>query len=71
MSANLLPWQQRVVEEQAALSERLQKLDYFLNNRFHRESLTKPDLKLLQEQSSAMHRYHAILELRIARFKPQ
>ena len=71
MSANLLPWQQRVVEERAALSDRLQKLDCFLNDRFLRESVTERDLKLLQEQSSCMHKYHAILVLRIARFEAQ
>jgi hypothetical protein len=59
------PWQQRVVDEQTALADRLVKLENFIGTLLF-NSLTEADQKLLLAQKEAMTVYWDILSARIA-----
>ena len=61
------PYQQRVVDEQAELNEKLVKLIQFTTTLKYRE-LTHRDRELLVEQQGAMAAYNSILADRIAGF---
>lgn len=66
----LAAWQMRVVEEQQALSKKIQALMAF----FHTENferLDKEDKKLLTDQAGHMTNYSHTLLRRIERFKPE
>jgi hypothetical protein len=66
----LLPYQQRVVEEKAALDEKLALLMKFFDTKTYKD-LPDRDAVLLRDQHEAMERYGTMLELRIARFKSE
>lgn len=60
-------YQTRVIEERAALDEKLEKLDAFVaSDAFH--DLQEADRVDLMDQRTAMYSYAAILSRRIARF---
>lgn len=64
----LADWQQRVVEEQQTVSQKIQKAHAFFNTeKFH--NLDKIDQKLLTEQVGHMVNYSHTLLKRIERFK--
>lgn len=63
----LEPHQQRVVEEQAALQEKLVKLDEFMDTQIF-SGLELEDQKLLILQREYMANYNEILCARIERF---
>lgn len=64
----LQDWQQRVVDELAALDEKGQKLGLFLiSDTF--KSLPFEDKRLLQEQAAAIRQYASVLRQRTARFQ--
>jgi hypothetical protein len=63
----MLPYQQRVVEEKAALDDKLVKLNAFLfTEPFN--SLEREDKILLVEQFGHMQAYSVALAKRVARF---
>ena len=61
------PWQQRVVEERGELSDRIVKLNLFLNGESV-SALPHEDYLLLTNQYAVMVLYHDVLDRRIARF---
>ena len=63
----LPPHQQRVIEEQKELLERLAKLRCFLETEFFK-TLSEEDQKDLEDQDSAMLEYYDILTKRISKF---
>lgn len=63
----MLPYQERVVEEYSALSEKATTLYSFLATKFY-EKLEPEDQHLLRMQYYSMMVYVGILEKRIARF---
>ena len=62
------PHEQRVVDEKAELSERLEKLNDFISSSPIFEGLPEKDQSLLVSQKFAMSEYEAILTERISRF---
>lgn len=64
------PHEQRVIEEQAELDARLEKLSKFLDGETYQE-LDRVDQALLTAQAHAMQAVNVILCLRIARFKQE
>lgn len=67
MSTELLPYQQRVVEELEELKTKIESLTVFTTTRTFAE-LSASDRNLLSTQLSAMKTYGYVLELRIAKF---
>lgn len=67
MSAALLPHQQRVVAEQAALSDNIQKLTAFLAGD-KVQGVPAAEYGRLRRQLTAMEQYDSILLERIAAF---
>jgi hypothetical protein len=70
MSEDRVPYkafQQRVVDENTELEEKLTKLTAFLEGQVF-ATLDKEDQVLLQAQWTAMHEYWRVLGLRIRRF---
>lgn len=67
MSTELLPYQQRVVEELEDLKIKIENLTVFTTTRTFAE-LSASDRNLLSTQLSAMKTYGYVLELRIAKF---
>lgn len=67
--SELPAFQQRVVDEEAELSDKLNKLGAFIHGEIF-SGLPEEDRRLLQEQDDHMRRYVAVLRLRIARFMP-
>ena len=65
------PWQERVIEEQAALKERLKKLNTFLDDSVKVESIRRVDHSLLKRQRAAMTEYLTVLDIRILWFNPE
>lgn len=67
MEKELLPHQQRVVEEKNELNEKLEKLRSFLDSDIYKtlDSVDKVDLKM---QYNAMITYYHVLSRRILRF---
>jgi hypothetical protein len=61
------PHQERVVEEEKALSEKLNKLGEFIHGSVF-SSLPAEDQTLLQEQDDHMRAYAHVLRKRIERF---
>jgi len=64
---NLQPHQQRVVEEEAELAERLKKLSLFFTTEVYAKLAVEEQLRLRRQQS-AMAEYLAILQDRIVAF---
>lgn len=64
----LLPHQQRVVEEQKELQTKIDKLGLFINSEKFNE-LSGTDQMYLNWQLDPMMKYAAILQLRIENFK--
>lgn len=60
--------EQRVVEEEAGLSEKLNKLGEFIHGEVFK-TLPDEDQLLLQEQDDHMRAYAHVLRKRIERFK--
>lgn len=67
----LLPHQQRVVEEAQELESKLAKLDAFMEDERKFWSLSARERGFLQYQGSAMRNYLWVLKERIAFFKEQ
>lgn len=67
MASPLQPFQQRVVDEQKDLAEKIVKLQTFTNTSVF-TLLPSPDKDLLQRQLACMKEYYNILSFRIARF---
>lgn len=67
MSTELLPYQQRVVEELEDLKIKIGNLTVFTTTRTFAE-LSASERNLLCTQLSAMKTYGYVLELRIAKF---
>lgn len=67
MSKELLPYQQRVVEELEDLKIKIGNLTVFTTTRTFAE-LSTSERNLLSTQLSAMKTYGYVLELRIAKF---
>lgn len=67
MSTELLPYQQRVVEELEDLKIKIGNLTVFTTTRTFAE-LSSSERNLLSTQLSAMKTYGYVLELRIAKF---
>lgn len=67
MSKELLPYQQRVVEELEDLKTKIESLTVFTTTRTFAE-LSTSERNLLSTQLSAMKTYGYVLELRIAKF---
>lgn len=66
--AGLQPHEQRVVEERAALMERIDKLRAFIDSSPHFVTLDPADKDLLREQLVHMEGYAHVLAERIGRF---
>lgn len=64
VSSNLAPWQQRVLDELAQLTERLDKLATYLQSDSYSQ-LSEEDQRLLSDQAEVMVAYQAILQARI------
>ncbi len=62
------PHEQRVVDEQKELSEKLTKLQVFIASSPIFKELDERDQELLEEQQLAMLDYQEILDERISRF---
>jgi len=62
------PYEQRVVEEQEALTDKIYKLKVFMNGSLF-EGLDVADKGLLCQQVDLMEQYEKVLLYRIARFK--
>lgn len=60
------PWQERVIEERAELTDKLLRLKLMLAN--PREDIDPKELELLTQQAVAMQRYQDVLTLRIYRW---
>ena len=67
MSKELLPYQQRVVDELEDLKTKIESLTVFTTTRTFAE-LSTSERNLLSTQLSAMKTYGYVLELRIAKF---
>lgn len=67
MSKELLPYQQRVVDELEDLKIKIESLTVFTTTRTFAE-LSTSERNLLSTQLSAMKTYGYVLELRIAKF---
>lgn len=67
MNTELLPYQQRVVEELEDLKIKIGNLTVFTTTRTFAE-LSASERNLLSTQLSAMKTYGYVLELRIAKF---
>lgn len=67
MSTELLPYQQRVVEELEDLKTKIESLTVFTTTRTFAE-LSTSERNLLSIQLSAMKTYGYVLELRIEKF---
>lgn len=67
MTKELLPYQQRVIEERAQLDERLHKLNTFLIAP-NRPPISDEEYTRLEMQASAMTLYSHILRQRIEAF---
>lgn len=65
----MTPHEQRVIDEKAALDEKIAKLAAFFPTTIY-DSLCRRDQDLMREQYSAMMNYSDILGNRIARFRP-
>lgn len=63
----MAPHQQRVVDEQVALDEKLTKLLVFIGTPLY-HSLEEPEQKRLQRQLRYMQQYSEVLAERIAAF---
>lgn len=61
-------YQQRVMDEQQELAERLDKLGVFIDTNSAFERLDVEDQSLLRQQRTAMSSYNEILTKRIQRF---
>lgn len=70
MANELLPWQQRVVDEKCELDAKREKLEAFIPTREF-GMLNKYDKELLLSQRSIMAAYSIVLSLRIARMNDQ
>ena len=68
MSKELLPHQQRVVDEQTELEGKLKALREFIRNNPVFDTLPSEDRTLLKTQMDLMSAYSNVLGLRIARF---
>lgn len=66
----LAPYQQRVVEEKAALDDKLAKLLAFFDTPTYQEALATEERLLLIAQHTHMRAYSDTLGTRIARFHP-
>lgn len=64
----MLDWQQRVVDEYDALSEKMLKLVEFIFEKQTFEALPVTEQTLLRAQLAVMSAYSSILELRMRRF---
>lgn len=64
----MLPHQQRVVDEQVELSDKLVKLSAFISGGPVFTTLPARDQDLLRRQRDCMTEYHEILEARIGAF---
>ena len=65
----MMNWQQCLIDERAALADKLGKLNIFLAGLDDDLRGLKPrDIALLQEQSAAMTHYLETLDRRIGRF---
>ena len=64
-------WQQRVVDEKAALDEKLKALNAFLDKNVESTKLPKGVRVLLIKQSATMKRYSDILAERINLFQAE
>lgn len=71
MASQYQPYQQRVIDEQSDLEEKITKLSKFIGTDYACSELDTFDLKLLSLQLSAMDKYNDILKLRISRFGEQ
>lgn len=60
-------FQQRVVDEEVELTDKLTKLDAFLGGKIFM-GLPEEDRRLLSEQANHMRCYAVVLQQRIARF---
>lgn len=65
----MIEWQQRVVDEKAALDEKLKALNAFVEKSPESMKLSKGQRTLLTRQSATMKRYSDILGERIALFE--
>lgn len=65
MSSDLKEWQKRVIFEQSALQEKIEKLQMFI----HTTPITREDGNLLRDQLYYMNNYNSILKIRISKFK--
>lgn len=65
----LLPHQQRVVDECKVLNDKIVALSIFIDTNPVFSTLSKEDRLLLQAQLNAMTAYLTILDLRIERFQ--
>lgn len=61
-------YQQRVIEERDALSEKLGKLSVWLNGKAFRDTVPKDEQFRLRVQADVMRAYLLILDERIAHF---
>lgn len=68
-SIEMQGYEQRVVDEQTELNEKLVKLIQFTTTATYRK-LTVEEMGLLEEQQHAMTHYNQILSKRIAKFLP-
>lgn len=67
-TAELADWQQRVVDEKAALDEKIGKLEAFIDGGAYKEALYWVQRSLLAEQLSHMRAYADVLQQRIQYF---
>lgn len=68
MTKELLPHQQRVVDEQTELEVKLKGLREFIRNNPVFDTLPSEDKTLMKTQMDLMSAYSNVLGLRIARF---
>ena len=68
--SNLLPWQDRVIEEHADLAQKIVRLANFMTTDDFR-LLGESPRNLLHSQLNVMNTYLSILESRIDRFVPE
>jgi hypothetical protein len=62
----VLPYKQRLIEEQKQLQERIDKLSTFLDNDNWFNVVTVESFRLLRIQLQAMNTYNEILIIRLA-----
>ena len=61
-------WQQRVVEEKAALDMKIQRLEEFMDSEIYLTQLSEDECSDLFEQLQVMECYSQVLARRIDRF---